>query len=65
LAARQQGAVEPAQQDEMPSEALRRELQALDRSALRAAAHADTIGPVWNDKDRAEPSIIPGEKNAS
>jgi len=51
LAARQQqGAAEPAQQDEMPSEALRLELQVLDRDALRAAARADRIGSAWNER---------------
>jgi hypothetical protein len=50
LEARQQGAAEQAQQDETSKEALRRELEALDRNALREAARADRVGPAWNER---------------
>jgi hypothetical protein len=50
LEARQQDAAEPAQQDETSKEALRRELEALDRNALREAARADSAGLAWNER---------------
>jgi Ti-type conjugative transfer relaxase TraA len=50
MEARQQRVAEPAQRDEIPSEAPRLALQALDRGALREAARADRIGPAWNER---------------
>ncbi|HXA70913.1 MAG TPA: hypothetical protein VNW24_10715, partial [Stellaceae bacterium] len=50
LEARQQGEPAPAQPDATPREALRLELRALDRSALREAAHADRVGSAWNER---------------
>lgn len=50
LEARQQRAAEPAQRDETPRRAHWRELEALDRNALREAARADRVGSAWNDR---------------
>jgi hypothetical protein len=50
LEARQQRAAEPAQRDDTPRPALRRELEALDRNALQEAARADRVGSAWNDR---------------
>jgi hypothetical protein len=49
LEARQRGAELP-QRDEAARAALRLELRALDRSALREAARADRVGSAWNER---------------
>jgi hypothetical protein len=50
LEARQQHAAAPALRDETAKEALRLELLALDRDALREAARADRVGAAWNER---------------
>jgi hypothetical protein len=50
LEARQQHAAAPSPPVETAREALRRELRALDRSALRDAARADRAGSAWNEE---------------
>jgi hypothetical protein len=48
--ARQRGAPEIPQQDAVEREALRGELRAMDREALRQAAYADRVGSTWSER---------------
>jgi hypothetical protein len=50
LEARQRGAVDMPQRDEAAREALRGELRAIDREALRQATRTDRVGSAWNER---------------